>query len=463
MVAGDDERAAFAFLGTPTGGAFQDAAFQGEWHLYIASTFNRGETWTTIDATPTDPVQRGCIWMQGGSNPCRNLLDFMGSAIDREGRVLVGYADGCINCSGPGGSRAKKATIARQVAGRRMFAEFDPESDPSPTPTPSPTATPTPVPSGPRTLHFHGTPTHESGCSGSGAPDIIACGGPFLLDQPTLGTDAPGHWDAPDMVHNGTADRNIYDPNWIWTLDEPTTLKGDMTVKWWATCRNCGPSGSANWAIRLWADGAKVFEQTVQATPPVPNVSTLLMATVTLPQVSAATNFVLQIDPVFADPGITIYYDSQVQCPGNTSGIPCDSTVTMPVFNATATPTPTPNPTATPTPTPTASPTPTPAPTPGGNACLTATEVSSDPAGDQQDPILPQPGASQLDVRSLSAGEDYRYTNSARLRFNLKVDNLNSIPPGAVWRVLFNFTPARRHLNYLLRGHDLRWQFGYQL
>ncbi|HET6889872.1 MAG TPA: sialidase family protein, partial [Pyrinomonadaceae bacterium] len=39
VVAGDDDRAAFAFLGTPTEGPFQDAAFTGEWHLYIAHTF----------------------------------------------------------------------------------------------------------------------------------------------------------------------------------------------------------------------------------------------------------------------------------------------------------------------------------------------------------------------------------------------------------------------------------------
>ena len=64
VVAGDNDRAAFAFLGTPTAGPFQDANFQGEWHLYIAHTFDAGQTWTTIDATPTDPVQRGCIWMR---------------------------------------------------------------------------------------------------------------------------------------------------------------------------------------------------------------------------------------------------------------------------------------------------------------------------------------------------------------------------------------------------------------
>ena len=98
--------------------------------LYMAHTFDSGQTWTTIDATPTDPVQRGCIWMQGGSNPCRNLLDFMGQAVDKEGRVLVGYADGCLNCSSSSTSHSKKATIARQVNGRRLFAAYDPSSDP---------------------------------------------------------------------------------------------------------------------------------------------------------------------------------------------------------------------------------------------------------------------------------------------------------------------------------------------
>jgi|GEM_PF-2240562 len=441
VVAGDDGRAAFAFLGTPTGGPFQDATFQGEWHLYIASTFNRGQSWTTIDATPTDPVQRGCIWMQGGSNPCRNLLDFMGAAVDNKGRVLVGYADGCINCSSPGGSRSKKATIARQVNGRRMFAEFDPQSDPSPTPTPSPTATPTPAPSGPVVLHFHGNPTDDNSCTGSGTADILACDGPMLLEKSTLGTGPAAHWDVPDVVHNGTADRNIYDPNWIWQLSEPTTLKGDMALQWWATCVDCGPTGTADWNIRLWADGVKAFEKRVTFTPPVPNIPTLLYTTVTLPQISASSNFVLHIDPVnpATQTNTRIQYDSDTPCAGNTSGQPCDSKVTMPVFRADGNPTPTPTPAPSPTPTPNPSPTPT--PTPGGNACLTGTEVTNDPEGDQVDPVLPQPGATQLDIHSLVAGEDYRFINSARLAFKVKVDNLNSIPKGSVWRVLFDFTP----------------------
>ena len=50
------------FPGTPTGGNAQDPAnFTGEWHLYIAHTYDGGATWTLVDATPTDPVQRGSI------------------------------------------------------------------------------------------------------------------------------------------------------------------------------------------------------------------------------------------------------------------------------------------------------------------------------------------------------------------------------------------------------------------
>ncbi|HKF42609.1 MAG TPA: Ig-like domain-containing protein [Thermoanaerobaculia bacterium] len=133
VTAGDADRAAFSFLGTPTGGNFQSANFDGVWHLYSAHTYDGGATWTTVDATPNDPVQRGCIWMQGGSNPCRNLLDFMDSTVDKVGRVLVGYADGCVgNCvSGSAVTRASTASIARQTGGRRLFAAGDAVPPPS--------------------------------------------------------------------------------------------------------------------------------------------------------------------------------------------------------------------------------------------------------------------------------------------------------------------------------------------
>ncbi len=366
VLAGDDDRAAFAFLGTPTAGPFQSSSFTGEWHLYVAHTFNSGQAWTTIDATPTDPVQRGCIWMQGGSNPCRNLLDFMGSAVDKEGRVLIGYADGCINCTDPSSSHASKATIARQVNGRRLFAAYDPTGDPSPTPTPTPTATPTPQPVS-NVLHFHGNPTDDSGFTGFGTVDVVAKGGPFLDTRSTLGTTAPAHWDVPNPALNGSADQNIYDPSWIWNLDAPTTLSGDMTIKWWASCSACTTAAglNADWNIRLWADGVKVFEQRVASvTPDLPNVPQLLQTTVTVPTIRASAKFVLHVDPVFVDDQVNthIYYDSQSACPGASGNQPCDSQVIMPIVGLNPTPTPTPDGSPMPTPTPTATPTPTPTP-----------------------------------------------------------------------------------------------------
>jgi hypothetical protein len=133
VVAGDNDRAAFAFLGTPTAGGLQGPKFAGIWHLYVATTFDGGATWSTVDATPNDPVQRGCIWLGGGANICRNMLDFNDVQIDHEGRVLVAYADGCAGgecvlapSSATGNSYTALAAIARQSGGRRLLAAFDP-------------------------------------------------------------------------------------------------------------------------------------------------------------------------------------------------------------------------------------------------------------------------------------------------------------------------------------------------
>ena len=146
MVAGDDNRASFAYLGTPTGGNYQDAGtngvggFDGVWHLYIDTTYDGGKTWVTSDATPNDAVQRGSICTGGttcGDN--RNLLDFIDSTIDDHGRVEVAYADGCINTcvNDPSQSsnttaaqqpdaHAAYATIARQSSGLPLFSKYDP-------------------------------------------------------------------------------------------------------------------------------------------------------------------------------------------------------------------------------------------------------------------------------------------------------------------------------------------------
>jgi hypothetical protein len=138
MVAGDDNRAAFAWIGTPTGGNYQDTAnFKGVWHLYVTTTYDGGKTWQTADATPNNPVQRGSICTGGttcGSD--RNLLDFIDSTIDSHGRVEVAYADGCIKTcvtdagetsgAGPADAQAAYATIARQSSGRTLFSAYDP-------------------------------------------------------------------------------------------------------------------------------------------------------------------------------------------------------------------------------------------------------------------------------------------------------------------------------------------------
>jgi hypothetical protein len=130
VVAGDPNRAAFAFLGTPTAGADgtgENPNFAGVWHLYIATTYDGGNTWATVDATPGDPVQRGSICTAGTAcGSTRNLLDFMDIAVDAQGRVLVAFADGCTgSCvAGSPNSNTALATIARQTGGKRLFAAY---------------------------------------------------------------------------------------------------------------------------------------------------------------------------------------------------------------------------------------------------------------------------------------------------------------------------------------------------
>lgn len=130
MIAGDDDRAAFAFLGTTQygGGAGDDATWPGVWYLFVSHTYDGGKTWVTTNATPNDPVQRGTI-CSGGINcaTTRNLLDFMDITVDQEGRALVAFADGCVgSCvtAGPN-SFSEVGTISRQVSGKRLYARFD--------------------------------------------------------------------------------------------------------------------------------------------------------------------------------------------------------------------------------------------------------------------------------------------------------------------------------------------------
>ncbi|MDP9024153.1 MAG: hypothetical protein M3N13_02105, partial [Candidatus Eremiobacteraeota bacterium] len=131
VVAGDDNRAAVAFLGTnePGGGTSEDTSFQGIWHLFVATTYDGGAHWTTVDVTPNDPVQRGVICLKGTlcKSGTRNLLDFIDSSIDKEGRINVVYADGCVaDCvNGGANSGTSLAAFARQSGGKTLFSAND--------------------------------------------------------------------------------------------------------------------------------------------------------------------------------------------------------------------------------------------------------------------------------------------------------------------------------------------------
>ncbi len=137
VVAGDPDRAAFAFHGTTTAGDSNDfeAMANAVWHLYVATTFDGGATWNLRDATPNDPTQKGAIChgtvcdTDTARPPDRNLLDFMDMVIDSKGRIVIGYADGCTaDCAAPLGAPnyTHVGVIARQTSGKRMYAAFDP-------------------------------------------------------------------------------------------------------------------------------------------------------------------------------------------------------------------------------------------------------------------------------------------------------------------------------------------------
>ncbi len=138
--AGDDDRAAFTFLGLEDldgdgkgdeyGSLYSCNEPEGgenrEWHYYSAFTYDAGQTWK-VNKLTDHPVQIGGIWDGGGGNPCRNLLDFNDMDIDSEGRVYIAYADGCVdNCTEEGNERYSRAPrLLRQTDGRGLFAARD--------------------------------------------------------------------------------------------------------------------------------------------------------------------------------------------------------------------------------------------------------------------------------------------------------------------------------------------------
>jgi len=230
-------------------------------------------------------------------------------------------------------------------------------------------------------LHFHGNPhqpeeADEEFCTGAGTADLAACGGPFLLESGELYEGEAAQWGPIAQAVDGTAARNIYDPNWIWCLTDDaadaaeancpadggtrrgeTTLQGPMTVRWWASTAPAGDDVGQFymvWVFRLWADGELAFESApIAATPAQVGVPDLLEATMLLPEITASSNFVLHVDPYSSsdnvdEQGNFIYYDGTEPCSRlvTVEGA-CDSTVLMPVVGlideGSPTPTPTPS------------------------------------------------------------------------------------------------------------------------
>jgi hypothetical protein len=100
VITGSPGRAAFAFLGTGIASNDQFGSFPGTWYLFVSYTTDGGKSWRTVNATPNDPVQRGCVWNGGLVNACRNMLDFNDIGIDSHGHIYVAYTDGCTTGGG---------------------------------------------------------------------------------------------------------------------------------------------------------------------------------------------------------------------------------------------------------------------------------------------------------------------------------------------------------------------------
>jgi hypothetical protein len=139
-VAGDSGRAAVAYLATtdPLNGKDPFAAgFVGTWNLYISFTYDGGTTWQTQKVS-TDPVQIGEIDAGGTTTTGqRNLLDFMDASLTKDGRVVVAYADGCLQCTSAAGSTDAQATVAYQSAGEGLFSAYDTAAPTTPPASPT--------------------------------------------------------------------------------------------------------------------------------------------------------------------------------------------------------------------------------------------------------------------------------------------------------------------------------------
>ena len=133
-VGGSSGRAAVGFIGSDVPGDYQALSYPGRWFAFIATTYDGGKNWTTVNATPNDPVQsKTGVWQSGGSNLQRNLLDFNEITVDDKGRVLYGYSDGCVSTGCIAGTGPNDFVgfmrVARQTGGKSIFESNDANTD----------------------------------------------------------------------------------------------------------------------------------------------------------------------------------------------------------------------------------------------------------------------------------------------------------------------------------------------
>src|SRR5205085_8546907 len=133
-VGGSSGRAAVGFLGADIPGDYQAQGYPGRWYAFIATTYDGGKNWVTVNATPNDPVQsKTGIWQGGGGNLDRNLLDFNEITVDDKGRALYGYSDGCVSTECIAGTGPNDFVafmrVARQSGGKTIFESNDANTD----------------------------------------------------------------------------------------------------------------------------------------------------------------------------------------------------------------------------------------------------------------------------------------------------------------------------------------------
>ncbi|HKP71818.1 MAG TPA: hypothetical protein VJT82_02705, partial [Pyrinomonadaceae bacterium] len=440
VVAGDDNRAAFAFLGANRPSGSPGAV----WHLYIARTFDGGHSWITTDATPTDPVQLGGICFEGfGVDACpngdRNLLDFMDVTVDKEGRVLVGYADGCVGCTNASGSRSKLATIARQTCGRRLFSQYDPATDDcgAAQPTPTPTPFPTPIP---------------DSCKGSNV--VVDATG----DAVNPGPGGQGPTDQADIIsvsfeEGGDHIVTKMKVKNLTTTPSPGTTFTSYFVVWTAPNGTLYASEADVDATGLVNYGYGPFDGTNQLSTFNATTGTITtgangVISVNVP-LSGVGNPTVPISDPSAQAAVNQPYAVTVAGQGAMgAGLiyndPMDRTATGGRWSVCPA-LPTPTPTATPTSTPTAT------PTPGAEppTCYApGTTVITDPAGDQTGaPVANQ----HLDIVSVSVAEPAALNSSNqrvdKLLFTLKVANLSTVQPNSIYRVVYVLAGTTYHVS----------------